>query len=133
MKNHYQRWYYRIHRFCRIPIGATFLKFSWKIDLWKLAKQKTLAELVADSYVKKASQKYIANNTKDLNTAIKSELERWIDSREKQKDENKSFDNVLFSKSLRDLSREEEIVFWNNLGEASVLMNPALKNLLDYN
>ena len=36
MENPYQRWYYRMDTFCRIPIGATLLKFSWKIDFWKI-------------------------------------------------------------------------------------------------
>ena len=116
-----------------MPKKAEFIKYFTEGGYTTLlAKQKTLAKLIADSFVKKASQKYITNNTKDLDTAIKSELERWIDFREKQKDENKSFDNIKFSKSLRDLTIDEQVVFWNRLGEASTSMNPALKNLLDW-
>ena len=56
----------------------------------------------AEAEVVQAADNYIIENSKDLNQVYAAELRSFIDSKttQKQKEENKSFDSVKFSKTI---------------------------------
>ena len=64
-----------------------------------LARQKKLAELIAASLTKDAINKFKIENSNDINTIVEAEIDSFLDTMEKQKGENRTFDTVKFSRS----------------------------------
>jgi len=64
-----------------------------------LDRQKKLAQLIAASLTKDAVNKFKIENSNDINTIVEAEIDSFLDTLEKQKGENKTFDTVKFSRS----------------------------------
>ena len=64
-----------------------------------LARQKKLAELIAASFTKVAVNKFKKENSNDISTIVEAEIDSFLDTMEKQKGENRTFDTVKFSRT----------------------------------
>ena len=60
-------------------------------------RRKKLAQKIGASFAKKAAQDYIINNSGNIDAIVAAELNKWIDSQDKQKSENRTFNNVKYS------------------------------------
>ena len=60
-------------------------------------RRKKLAQKIAASFAKKAAQNYVIENSNNIDAVLKAELNKWIDSQDKQKSENRTFNNVKYS------------------------------------
>ena len=115
---------YRKDIFRNVTTKAEFIKYHTEGKKNKLiANQRNLALMRAEAEVVQAADNYIIENSKDLNQVYAAELRSFIDSKttQKQKEENKSFDSVKFSKTigiasfeLRDAVLTGKNVFDNN-------------------
>ena len=86
-----------------ITTKAEFIKFHTEGKKNKLiANQRNLAIMRAEAEAVRAAENYIIENSTNLNEVYGAELRNFIDSKttEKQKLEDKSFDSVLFSKTM---------------------------------
>ncbi len=94
---------YRKDIFRNVTTKAEFIKYHTEGKKNKLiANQRNLALMRAEAEVVKAADNYIINNSKNLNEVYAAELRNFIDSKtvQKQKEENKSFDSVKYSKTI---------------------------------
>ena len=115
---------YRKDIFRNVTTKAEFIKYHTEGKKNKLiANQRNLALMRAEAEVVQAADNYIIENSKDLNQVYAAELRSFIDSKttQKQKEENKSFDSVKYSKTigiasfeLRDAVLTGKNVFDNN-------------------
>ena len=115
---------YRKDIFKNITNKALFTKYHTEGKKNKLiANQRNLALMRAEAEAVRASENYIIENSENLNEVYAAELRNFIDSKtvQKQKQENKSFDSVKFSKSIalaafeiRDAVLTAKNVFDNN-------------------
>ena len=60
-------------------------------------RRKKLAQKIAASFAKQAAQNYVIENSNNIDAVLKAELNKWIDSQDKQKSENRTFNNVKYS------------------------------------
>ena len=60
-------------------------------------RRKKLAIKIAASFTKLAAQNYIIENSSNMDAVAKAELSKWVDSQDKQKSENRTFNNVKYS------------------------------------
>jgi hypothetical protein len=115
---------YRKEIFRNVTTKAEFVKYHTEGKKNKLiANQRNLAIMRAEAEVVRAAENYIIENSQNLNEIYGAELRNFVDSKtiEKQKQEDKSFDSVKYSKSmalaafeLRDAVLTAENVFDNN-------------------
>ena len=94
---------YRKDIFRNVTTKAEFIKYHTEGKKNKLiANQRNLALMRAEAEAVRAADNYIIENSSDLNQVYAAELRKYIDSKtiEKQKEENKSFDSVKFSKTV---------------------------------
>ena len=94
---------YRKEIFRNVTTKAEFTKYHTEGKKNKLiANQRNLALMRAEAEAVRTAENYIIENSENLNEVYAAELRNFIDSKtvEKQKQENKSFDSVKYSKTI---------------------------------
>ena len=92
-----------------------------------LARQKKLAEHMATAKAKVAVDNYIEENSNDINAVVRSQLEQALEILDKQKGENRSFDNIKFHKSIM-----KETISLFNTGKYGTMGNALEQALMNH-